>query len=46
MRIKSLIRFIDQPTPANVRKILARVGRLGGLPFPVHPYMLRHAARA
>jgi type 1 fimbriae regulatory protein FimB/type 1 fimbriae regulatory protein FimE len=28
---------------ANVRKILARAGELGHLPFPVHPHMLRHA---
>ena len=30
-------------TPANVHKIVARTGRLAGLPFPVHPHMLRHA---
>src|SRR5690606_16234858 len=30
-------------TAANVRKIVARAGRLAGLPFPVHPHMLRHA---
>jgi type 1 fimbriae regulatory protein FimE len=30
-------------TDANVRKLLARAGRLTGLPFPVHPHMLRHA---
>jgi type 1 fimbriae regulatory protein FimE len=28
---------------SNVRKILPRAGRLAGLPFPVHPHMLRHA---
>lgn len=26
-----------------VRKIVARAGRTAGLPFPVHPHMLRHA---
>lgn len=30
-------------TEANVRKLLARAGRLADLPFPVHPHMLRHA---
>ena len=30
-------------TPATVRKLLARAGVLAGLPFPVHPHMLRHA---
>jgi type 1 fimbriae regulatory protein FimE len=30
-------------TGAGVRKMLARAGRLAGLPFPVHPHMLRHA---
>jgi type 1 fimbriae regulatory protein FimB/type 1 fimbriae regulatory protein FimE len=30
-------------TDANVRKVLARAGRLAGLPCPVHPHMLRHA---
>ena len=30
-------------TAATVRKMLARAGRLAGLPFPVHPHMLRHA---
>jgi type 1 fimbriae regulatory protein FimB/type 1 fimbriae regulatory protein FimE len=30
-------------TAANVRKMVARAGRLAGLPFPVHPHMLRHA---
>jgi len=30
-------------TAATVRKLLARAGRLAGLPFPVHPHMLRHA---
>ncbi len=28
---------------AAVRKILARAGKLGGIPFPVHPHQLRHA---
>ena len=28
---------------ANVHKIVARAGRLAGLPFPAHPHMLRHA---
>ncbi len=32
------------PTKAStVRKIVARAGRLAGIPFPVHPHMLRHA---
>jgi type 1 fimbriae regulatory protein FimB/type 1 fimbriae regulatory protein FimE len=30
-------------TTANVRKLVARAGRLAELPFPVHPAMLRHA---
>jgi len=30
-------------TTANVHKIVARAGRFAGLPFPVHPHMLRHA---
>ena len=30
-------------TAATVRKMVARAGRLAGLPFPVHPHMLRHA---
>jgi type 1 fimbriae regulatory protein FimE len=30
-------------TTANVRKLIARAGQLAGLPFPVHPHMLRHA---
>jgi type 1 fimbriae regulatory protein FimE len=30
-------------TSANVRKMVARAGRLAGLPFSVHPHMLRHA---
>jgi type 1 fimbriae regulatory protein FimB/type 1 fimbriae regulatory protein FimE len=30
-------------TSANVPKIVARAGRLAGLPFPAHPHMLRHA---
>jgi site-specific recombinase XerD len=25
-----------------VRKIVARAGAAAGLPFPVHPHMLRH----
>jgi len=29
-------------TPAGVRKIVARAGRLGGLEVTVHPHMLRH----
>jgi type 1 fimbriae regulatory protein FimE len=28
---------------AAVRKIVARAGRHAGIPFPVHPHMLRHA---
>jgi type 1 fimbriae regulatory protein FimE len=30
-------------TASAVRKIVARAGREAGLPFPVHPHMLRHA---
>lgn len=30
-------------TASNVRKMIARAGRDAGLPFPVHPHMLRHA---
>ncbi len=30
-------------TASNVRKLVARAGREAGLPFPVHPPMLRHA---
>ena len=30
-------------TRANVHKMVARAGRAAGLPFPVHPHMLRHA---
>ena len=29
-------------TASNVRKIVARAGELAGIPFPVHPHMLRH----
>lgn len=28
---------------ATVRKLIARAGQRAGLPFPVHPHMLRHA---
>lgn len=31
-------------TAAGFRKMLARTGEASGLPFPVHPHMLRHAA--
>lgn len=31
-------------TDATVRKMVARAGVAAGLPFPVHPHMLRHAA--
>lgn len=31
-------------TASGVRKIVARAGRVAGIPFPVHPHMLRHAA--
>jgi site-specific recombinase XerD len=35
----------DAPmTAAGFRKTLARIGEASGLPFPVHPHMLRHAA--
>lgn len=30
-------------TPDSVRKIVARAGQNAGIPFPVHPHMLRHA---
>jgi type 1 fimbriae regulatory protein FimB/type 1 fimbriae regulatory protein FimE len=30
-------------SPDGFRKLLARVGQAAGLPFPVHPHMLRHA---
>lgn len=30
-------------TTSNVRKLLARAGKIAQLPFPVHPHMLRHA---
>ena len=29
-------------TPDNVRKMVQRAGEVAGLPFPVHPHMLRH----
>ena len=29
--------------PDAVRKVVTRAGKLAGLPFPVHPHMLRHA---
>jgi len=28
---------------STVQKMVARAGRLAGIPFPVHPHMLRHA---
>jgi type 1 fimbriae regulatory protein FimB/type 1 fimbriae regulatory protein FimE len=30
-------------TSSNVRKLIARCGVSAGLPFSVHPHMLRHA---
>ena len=30
-------------TPAGFRKMLCRAGEASGLPFPIHPHMLRHA---
>ncbi len=30
-------------TPATFRKLLTMIGEAAGLPFPVHPHMLRHA---
>ena len=30
-------------TTSNVRKLITRAGETAGLPFPVHPHMLRHA---
>lgn len=35
---------LGPPTPTAVRKIITRAGKNAGLPFPVHPHMLRHAA--
>jgi len=29
-------------TTSTVRKMVARAGQAAGLPFPVHPHMLRH----
>ena len=29
-------------TPATFRKLLTLLGQAAGLPFPVHPHMLRH----
>jgi type 1 fimbriae regulatory protein FimB/type 1 fimbriae regulatory protein FimE len=31
-------------TTSGIRKIVARAGMAAGIPFPVHPHMLRHAA--
>ena len=33
----------DPMTASGTRKIVARAGREAGLPFPIHPHMLRHA---
>ena len=33
----------DPLTTSTVRKMVARAGRKAGLPFPIHPHMLRHA---
>jgi site-specific recombinase XerD len=30
-------------TASNVRKLVTKAGKAAGLPFPVHPHMLRHA---
>jgi integrase len=30
-------------TTSNVRKLIAKLGKTAGLPFPVHPHQLRHA---
>lgn len=30
-------------TPSTFRKVIARAGSEAGIPFPVHPHMLRHA---
>ena len=30
-------------TTSNVRKMISRAGQAAGIPFPVHPHMLRHA---
>jgi type 1 fimbriae regulatory protein FimB/type 1 fimbriae regulatory protein FimE len=31
-------------TAAGARKLVAHIGEEAGMPFPVHPHMLRHAA--
>lgn len=33
----------DRLQPAAIHKIVARAGRLAGIPFSVHPHMLRHS---
>jgi site-specific recombinase XerD len=34
----------DAPiSPAGFRKMIARLGEAGKMPFPIHPHMLRHA---
>jgi len=41
--------FVFQPerkgpmTTSNEGKMVARAGKLAGLPFPAHPHLLRHA---
>ncbi len=30
-------------TSSTVRKMIARAGKKAGIPFPIHPHMLRHA---
>ncbi len=30
-------------TPDTVRKLISRAGKAAGIPFPIHPHMLRHA---
>lgn len=30
-------------TPDTVRKLISRAGEAAGIPFPIHPHMLRHA---
>ncbi len=30
-------------SPNGVHKVVARAGAAAGLPFPVHPHMMRHA---
>ncbi|WP_420912605.1 tyrosine-type recombinase/integrase [Chromobacterium sphagni] len=42
-RLRTCHRAKGAITVDAVRKIVSRAGREGGLTFPVHPHMLRHA---